>query len=116
VVPAPCGLAPPGAPTVAVFLQTVFNGELMRYTLYTGEPAFTGFMRTRPHSTFWAAVYSLLFVLQTGWPGWAGAAAGAIFFLARGRVPTPADAGAVYWLGVATFLACVAIVVVSRRS
>jgi hypothetical protein len=24
--------------TVAVFLQTVFNGELMRYTLYTGEP------------------------------------------------------------------------------
>jgi hypothetical protein len=104
------------ATTVAVFLQTVFNGELMRYTLYTGEPAFTGFMRTRPHSSFWAAVYALLFVLQTGWPGWAGAAAGAIFFLARGRVPTPPDAGAVYWLGVATFLACVAIVVLSRRS
>ena len=102
--------------TVAVFLQTVFNGELMRYTLYTGEPAFTGFMRTRPHSAFWAAVYSLLFLLQTGWPGWAGAAAGAIFFLAKGRVPTAGDAGVVYWLGVGTFLMCVAIVVASRRS
>jgi hypothetical protein len=102
--------------TVAVFLQTVFNGELMRYTLYTGEPAFTGFMRTRPRSTFWGIVYAILFLLQTGWPGWAGAAAGAVFFLARGRVPTSADAGPVYWIGVGTFLACVAIVVLSRRS
>ncbi len=102
--------------TVAVFLQTVFNGELMRYTLYTGEPAFTGFMRTRPHSTFWAAVYSVLFLLQTGWPGWAGAAAGALFFLGKGRVPTAADSGAVYYAGVGTFLACVAIVLASRRS
>jgi hypothetical protein len=110
------GLALLWVTTVAVFLQTVFNGELMRYTLYTGEPAFTGFMRTRPRSTFWAALYSVLFLLQTGWPGWAGAAAGALFFLARGRVPTAADAGAVYWIGASTFLVCVAIVVLSRRS
>jgi hypothetical protein len=101
---------------VAVFLQTVFNGELMRYTLYTGEPAFTGFMRTRPHSTFWAIVYSLLFLLQTGWPGWAGAAAGAIFFLGTGRAPAIGDARVVYWLGAATFLICVAILLGSRRS
>ena len=33
---------------IAVWLQTVFNTELMRYTLATGEPVFTGFMRTRP--------------------------------------------------------------------
>ena len=49
-------------------------------------------MRTRPHSTFWAAVYSLLFLLQTGWPGWAGAAAGALFFLGTGRAPAGGDA------------------------
>ena len=36
---------------IAVWLQTVFNTELMRYTLATGEPVFTGFMRTRPSST-----------------------------------------------------------------
>ena len=30
----------------------------MRYTLATGEPVFTGFMRTRPSSTLWAWVYA----------------------------------------------------------
>ncbi len=39
---------------VAAFLQTLLNVELMRYTMATGEPIFTGFMRTRPHPTFWA--------------------------------------------------------------
>ena len=38
---------------VSVFLQTIFNTELMRYTVATGEPVVTGFMRTRPSSTFW---------------------------------------------------------------
>ena len=31
--------------SVAAFLQTVLNTELIRYTLYTGEPALVGFMR-----------------------------------------------------------------------
>ena len=39
--------------TVAVFLQTVFNTELMRYTIATGEPIYTGFMRTRPSAAAW---------------------------------------------------------------
>ena len=39
---------------VAALLQTLLNVELMRYTMATGEPIFTGFMRTRPHPTFWA--------------------------------------------------------------
>ena len=30
----------------------------MRYTIATGEPAFTGFMRTRPRATFWAWFYA----------------------------------------------------------
>src|SRR6185436_5857264 len=66
---------------VAVFFQTVFNTELMRYTVATGEPVFTGFMRTKPSSKFWAWVYVLLYFLQSGWPGWAATAAGALFFL-----------------------------------
>ena len=49
---------------VATFLQTVFNTELMRWTIATGEPAFTGFMRTRPAAPFWAVVYALLYFLQ----------------------------------------------------
>ena len=44
---------------VAVFFQTVFNTELMRYTVATGEPVVTGFMRTRPGKTFWAWFYAV---------------------------------------------------------
>jgi len=100
---------------VAIILQTIFNLELMRYTLATGEPVFTGFMRTRPSSTLWAWVYAILYFLQVGWPAWAGTAAGAIFFLFEKRIATAGDASVVYGIGIATFLACVAILLVGRR-
>jgi len=100
---------------VAAFLQTVFNTELIRYTLYTGEPALAGFMRTRPNSTFWAWFYALLYFFQVGWPGWAGAAAGAIFYLFTGRLAGAVDAGAVYWIGAGAFLVCVLILLFGQR-
>jgi hypothetical protein len=100
---------------VAAFLQTVVNTEVIRYTLYTGEPAFTGFMRTKPRATFWAWVYSILFFLQTGWPGWAGAAASAIFLLFAGRMAGEADAVTLYRIGVGAFLVCVLILVFSGK-
>ena len=101
--------------TIAVFFQTIFNTELMRYTLATGEPVFTGFMRTRPHATFWALIYATLFFLQVGWPASAAVASGAIFFLGSGRLPGPTDVSTVYFIGVATFLLCVAVLLVGRR-
>ena len=100
---------------VAVLLQTIFNTELMRYTLATGEPAFTGFMRTRPSSTFWAWVYALLYFMQVGWPAWAGTAAGAIFFLFTRRLAVAADATTIYFIGVGTFLVCVGILSIGTR-
>ena len=100
---------------VAIFLQTVFNTELMRYTVATGEPAFTGFMRTGPSATAWAWFYCLLYFLQTGWPAWAANAAGAFVFLGARRLAGPDAARAVYWIGVATFLACVGVLLTGRR-
>jgi hypothetical protein len=101
---------------IAVYLQTVFNLELMRYTLATGEPAFTGFMRTRPHATFWAWFYAAFYFLQMGWPGWAGTAAGAIFFLSARRLADPAvDANTVYLLGVLLFMLCGLILLFGKR-
>ena len=100
---------------IAVTLQTIFNTEVMRYTLATGEPVFTGFMRTRPSSTFWAWVYVVLYFLQVGWPAWAGTAAGAIFFLFTRRLAAAPDANVIYLIGVGTFLLCVAILSVGRR-
>src|ERR1044071_3546279 len=100
---------------VAALLQTLLNVELMRYTMATGEPIFTGFMRTRPHATFWAWFYAALYFLQMGWPGWAGAAAGAVFFLFAKRLPVASEAGMVYGIGVALFLLCALILLVGRR-
>lgn len=100
---------------VAALLQTLLNVELMRYTMATGEPVFTGFMRTRPHPTFWACFYSILYFLQLGWPGWAGAAAGAVFFLFAKRLPGSADANLIYGIGVGLFLTCGAILLLGKR-
>jgi Mn2+/Fe2+ NRAMP family transporter len=100
---------------IAIFLQTVFNTECMRYTVATGEPVYTAFMRTRPSATLWGWFYGILHVLQIGWPAWAGTAAIAIFFLAARRLPTPADAAMVYYIGIGTFVVCVAILLVGRR-
>ena len=101
--------------TVAVYFQTVFNTEVIRYTLYTGEPALTGFMRTRPNSSFWAWFYALLFMLQAGWPAWAANAAGAVFYLFAARLAGTSDATTVYWIGCGTFIVCVAILVFSGK-
>lgn len=100
---------------VAAILQTLLNVELMRYTMATGEPVITGFMRMRPHPTFWAWFYSILFFLQMGWPGWAGAAAGAVFFLFTKRLPGGGDATTVYWIGVGLFLLCGMLLMFGRR-
>ncbi len=89
--------------------QALFNTELVRYTLYTGEPAFTGFMRTRPHSTFWAWVYAGLYFLQNGWPAWAGASAGALFFLIMGRAAGVGESGTLYAVGLGLFAVCVVL-------
>ena len=100
---------------VAIVLQTIFNVELMRYTLATGEPVLTGFMRTKPRAGFWAWFYVILGFLQLGWPAWAGTAAGAIFFLFTKRLPEATDANTVYFFGVATYLVCFTILLVGKR-
>ncbi len=100
---------------VAIVLQTIFNMEVMRYTVATGEPIFTGFMRTRPSASLWAGAYALMFLLQLGWPAFAGTAAGAIFFLAARQLPAAADASTIYAIGVGLFLACAAILTFGKR-
>ena len=100
---------------VAVWFQTLFNTEVMRYTVATGEPVFTGFMRTRPSSTAWAWFYTLLYLLQLGWPASAAVAAGAIFFLTTRHLPNPSDAAAVYYIGVGTYVICVLALLAGRR-
>ena len=101
--------------TVSITLQTIFNMEVMRYTLATGEPIFTGFMRTRPSSTLWAVVYAVLYLLQIGWPAFAGTAAGAIFFLGMRRLPDAGDASTIYYIGAGMFLSCALLLSLGKR-
>ena len=39
--------------TLSILGQVVYNLEISRYTLYTGEPIFTGKFRTLPGPRFW---------------------------------------------------------------
>jgi len=46
--------------TVAILCQVFYNVECGRYALYTGEPVFTGFMRTKPGPGFWVSIAMML--------------------------------------------------------
>jgi hypothetical protein len=109
------GLALLWVTTVSVLLQVVLNTEMARYTLYTGEPIVTGFMRTAPGPRFWGWLYSILYFLQVGWPGWAATAGGAMAFIYLGRLPAPEEAGLVKIFGYATLLMAAAILLLGRK-
>lgn len=101
--------------TISVTLQALLNLEMARYTLSTGEPIITGFMRTRPGPTFWGWTYVVLAFLQYGWPGWALASATATAALVLGRMPTADDSGLVLMLGYLTFGLCFATVLSGKK-
>lgn len=100
--------------TLSVLLQALLNTEMARYTLATGEPVFTGFMRTRPGVRFWAWSYSLLHLGQTGWPGWALAGGSALAALLLGRMPREEDRVVVLGLGYVLFLGAVGVVLLGE--
>jgi len=101
--------------SLAIFGQTILNMEACRYTLYTGEPIYTGYLRTWPGPKLWGWVYPLLGVLQWGWPGWAATAATALAALWLGRLPTNADQGTVLVFSYIGFAVCVGVLSVGGR-
>jgi hypothetical protein len=46
--------------TVSILAQVIYNLEICRYTLYCGEPIFTGKFRLLPGPLFWLVVYLFL--------------------------------------------------------
>ena len=102
--------------TLSILFQGVLNAEMARYTLATGEPIFTGFMRQRPGSRAWAVGYSLLHLAQVGWPGWALAGGSALAAVLLGRVPRADDRVSVVGLGYLIFLGAVGLVLLGRRA
>lgn len=68
---------------LAILCQVFLNTEVMRYTLVTGEPIFTGYLRSKPGPRFWLVWYLLLDCLSW-WPALAGLAAQIILFAIYG--------------------------------
>lgn len=98
--------------TVAVILQTIFNLEAVRYTLYTGEPIVTGFMRLKPGRSFWAWFYILIGVAQLATPALAAACGGVIYTAYLGRIPNendPQELATQHWIATGVILFAVAL-------
>jgi hypothetical protein len=108
------GAALLGIVTVSVLLQVVFNIELMRYTVSTGEPIFTGFMRLGKRPRVVGAVYIIFGFLHLGWPAFAATSAAALFAVMNGRLPVDADAASVALYAYFTFALALAILLFGR--
>ncbi|MGH9160858.1 MAG: Nramp family divalent metal transporter [Vicinamibacteraceae bacterium] len=73
--------------TLSILGQVVYNLEISRYTLYTGEPIFVGKFRTLPGPRFWLMAYVLL-DFGSMFPYLAANAATPLAAVALGRVPS----------------------------
>lgn len=105
--------------TLGIVLQTIFNLEAARYTMYTGEPIITGFMRLRPGSRVWAWFYILIGLAQLATPALAKGCATVLFaaFVGRlsGSVPGVNDNYAVNAIGVGVILLAVALLLSGKH-
>ena len=95
--------------TIAIALQAVLNTEAIRYTLYTGEPMLSGYMRCKPGPPFWAIFYSSVDFFSS-WPAWAMAAATALAAAWLGYMPQDADQSTVRVFAYLIFFGCLGIV------
>jgi hypothetical protein len=74
--------------TLSILGQVIYNIEISRYTLYTGEPIFTGKFRTLPGPHFWVIVY-LLLDFGSVFPYLAANAATPLAAVILGEIPNP---------------------------
>lgn len=74
--------------TLSIVGQVFYNIEISRYTLYSGEPIFTGKFRTLPGPHFWVLVY-LLLDFGSVFPYLAANAATPLAALILGELPNP---------------------------
>lgn len=82
--------------TLSILIQVLYNIEISRYTLYTGEPIFTGKFRLLPHPYFWVVIYLML-----DWgsiaPYLAVNAAVPLEGIILGRLPDPDNSVSDWW-------------------
>lgn len=84
--------------TVSILSQMVYNIEISRYTLYSGEPIFTGKFRTLPGPLIWVWVY-LILDFGSVFPYLAANAATPVeVMILGGEMPDPDNVPRDWWL------------------
>lgn len=101
--------------TLSILGQVIYNIEISRYTLYCGEPIFTGKFRLLPGPMFWIFTY-LLLDMGSIFPYLASSAATPLAAVMLGHIPDPkslelnrfglTNAVLLRSLGVGVFLVC----------
>ena len=84
--------------TLSIMSQVLYNIEISRYTLYTGEPIFTGKFRTFPGPKFWLFAYIILDFGAVFPYLAANAATPLAAVLIGGVLPDPLNNDAHWWL------------------
>jgi hypothetical protein len=93
-----------GLATLSILCQVVYNLEVMRYTVYCGEPVFIGFFRLLPGPRFWTVFYIFIDFFAI-WPYLSASAAVPLHAVFLGRMPTPDESGTTQLISYGVFLA-----------
>ncbi|HEX4997321.1 MAG TPA: Nramp family divalent metal transporter [Terriglobia bacterium] len=80
--------------TLSIAAQVIYNIEISRYTLYTGEPIMNGKFRTFLGPMFWLGIYALL-DLGSLMPYQASSTAVPVYTIVNGSPPDPVTSKAV---------------------
>lgn len=100
--------------TLGIVLQSLFNLEAVRYTLYTGEPILTGVMRLKPGPKLWGPFYIAIGAAQLATPAIAAGCAAVLFAAFAGRMSVPEDQTVLQWIGMGVILCCTTILLCGR--
>lgn len=88
---------------ISILIQVLYNIEISRYTLYSGEPIFTGKFRIPPGPMLWVVLY-LMLDWGSVFPYLAMGAASPLIAIFRGEVPKQNDSFSVLVnLGIVNF-------------
>src|SRR5918997_1091928 len=100
---------------ISILLQALYNVEIGRYVLATGEVPSIGFGRIPPGFYLGTILAVLLFYLAFITGGWAAAAGDGLFTLITGDIPGEEDATETNWLAVALMALVFVITLFGRK-
>jgi hypothetical protein len=100
---------------ISILLQTLYNLEIGRYVVATGEVPSLGFGRIPPGFYIGTVLAVLLFYLAFITGGWASGAGDGLFTLFTGDIPGEGDTNTSNWLAVGLMVVVFVITLLGRK-